>query len=83
VLAAPAEEPGRLDAEVPDLLLAAVERARRERRLERVLGRFRGLLVRRRHALLLCLLGLEVLVHWPEVALCQVGDVHVVALRGL
>jgi hypothetical protein len=81
VLAAPAEEPRRLDAEVPDLLLAAVERARREWRLERVLGRFRGLLVRGRHALLLRLLGLEVLVHRPEVALRQVGDVHVVTLR--
>jgi hypothetical protein len=78
MLAAPAGEPGQLDAEVPDLLLPAVERARHERRLKGVLG---GFPVCRRPAILLRLLGLEVLVHRPEVAQRQVGNVHLVALR--
>ena len=76
----PPKQPRRLDPKVPHLLLPAIERTVRIRRLELVFRSFELLLLRVRQRLLLRLLGLEVREHGAEVAQLEFGDVGVVGL---
>ena len=72
--AAAAEEAGRLDAEVAELLLAAVDDRVQEGRLHLVSLRFYALLLLRAQLLLLLRLLLEVRRDQAEVALFEMLD---------
>lgn len=83
MLASTAEETWRLNTEIADLLLTAVEKASRVFELRRIPLRLGFLLLCSRHRLLPGLLGFEVLEHRPEVALVEDRDLSAVELRAM
>lgn len=80
MLSSSPEQSRRLDAEVADLLLAAVEETRLVRRFEDVARGLDELLLGVRHLLLLRLLGLEVGEDGRKVALVELLDLVSVPL---
>lgn len=74
MLSSTPEQTGRFDPEIPDLFLASVDSCKQVRLLYLLPLGFRLLLLRRGQLLLLFLLKLKVLEHWPEIALVEILD---------
>ena len=71
----------RFDSEIANFLFTTVEYTVGIRCLEFVLLCFRLFLLCRSHRLLLGLLSLKVLKHWPKIAQFELGNLRATSLR--